>query len=240
MASMVHNPTWTAPSTNKRKPEILFSLTQASKAETPQHTYSQPRAPHRVRVQHPETARGECYRLAWILVYNSLPQIVAPPPLPDVVFWCSPTACPATALDARNPFVQVACSNDPLVSRRRLRAGERYPLARRRRAKRRLARPAPRAPSCGVETCSVWCVQGVGVTWRKSNHNYTRRRGAHTAHTSVSASLGYYPLTKLHFVLSLRYSPPSAPGTRGEESLVRRVDYQVKPYGCTANDRGRE
>ena len=84
MASMVHNPTWTAPSTNKRKPEILFSLTQASKAETPQHTYSQPRAPHRVRVQHPETARGECYRLAWILVYNSLPQIVEPPtpPLP--------------------------------------------------------------------------------------------------------------------------------------------------------------
>ena len=114
---------------------------------------------------------------------------LAPPSPPEVVFWCSPTACPATALDARNPFVQVACSNDPLVSRRRLRAGERYPLARRRRAKRRLARPAPRAPSCGVETCSVWCVQGVGVTWRKSNHIYTRRRGAHTAHTSVSASL---------------------------------------------------
>ena len=38
---------------------------------------------------------------------------LAPPSPPEVVFWCSPTACPATALDARNPFVQVACCGAP-------------------------------------------------------------------------------------------------------------------------------
>ena len=38
---------------------------------------------------------------------------LAPSPPAEVVFWCSPTACPATALDARNPFVQVACCGAP-------------------------------------------------------------------------------------------------------------------------------
>ena len=69
MASIVHNPTWTAPSANKRKPETLFSLADEQSRDTPAHP--QPRAPHRVRVQHPETARGECYHYTRPQTLNS-------------------------------------------------------------------------------------------------------------------------------------------------------------------------